>query len=146
MPGPLHDERLAEIRANAALAIEEFRELAGRDIGFDAESVAWAEGFVERARTRYAESGVPTGLVSVIGSYLGEAIIAEAGGHWIEDDEGRLAVAFPNGDAVYPFAKVQKQFDQGVAEGESILSFYTVSATFVAIGGLRAAEMADEAS
>ncbi|HEX2842755.1 hypothetical protein [Hyphomicrobium sp.] len=134
---PLDNERLEKIRANAAFAIEEFREAAEKQIGYDADSVAWVEGFVERARERYAESGVPSGLVSVIGSYLGEAIIAETGGQWTQDDEGRLAIQFPNQDAVYPFAKVEKQFDQGVAGGESILSFYTVSLSYIAIGALR---------
>ena len=135
---PLDADRLAKIRANADFALEEFRGLAEKDIGFDVDSVAWVEGFVERARGRYAEGGVPNGLVSVIGSYLGEAIIAETNGHWMEDDAGQLAVQFPNEDAVYPFAKVQKQFDEGVAQGESILSFYTVSVSYIAIGGLRA--------
>lgn len=134
---PLDNERLEKIRANTAFAIEEFRAAAEKEIGFDADSVAWVEGFVERARERYAESGVPSGLVSVIGSYLGEAIIAETGGQWMQDGEGRLAVQFPNQDAVYPFAKVEKQFDQGVAGGESILSFYTVSLSYIAIGALR---------
>ena len=45
---------------------------------------------------------------------------------------------------VYPFAKVRKQFDEGVAAGESILSFYTVSVSYIAIGALRQA--AGEAS
>jgi hypothetical protein len=142
---PLEGERLQQIRANSAFAIEEFREAAEKDIGLDVDSVAWVEGFVERARDQYGAGGVPSGLVSVIGSYLGEAIIAETGGHWAEDADGGLGVAFPNGDAVFPFAKVQKQFDEGVAAGESILSFYTVSVSYIAIGALRSAsETADE--
>lgn len=134
---PLDNERLQKIRANTAFAIDEFRTAAEMEIGFDAYSVAWVEGFVERARERYAESGVPSGLVSVIGSYLGEAIIAETGGQWMQDDAGHIAVQFPNQDAVYPFGKVEKQFDQGVAGGESILSLYTVSISYIAIGALR---------
>jgi hypothetical protein len=136
---PLDGERLEQIRANAALAVGEFREAAEKDIGFDVESVRWVEGFLERARERYGVGAVPDGLVSVIGSYLGEAIVAETGGHWAEDEEGRLAVAFANGDAVFPFAKVQKQVDQGVAAGESILSFYTVAVSYIAIGALQQA-------
>lgn len=137
---PVDADRLAKIRANAAFAIGEFRDLAEKDVGFDMDSVAWVEGFVERARGRYSESGAPSGLVSVIGSYLGEAILAETNGQWVEDQDGRLAVQFPNEDAVYPFVKVQKQFDEGAAQGESILSFYTVSVSYIAIGGLRASE------
>jgi hypothetical protein len=143
----LDEDRLGRIKANAEFALQEFREVAEKNIGFDAESVAWVEGFVERARERYAdaEGGVPSGLVSTIGSYLGEAIIAETGGHWIEDEAGGLAVAFPNGDAVYPFNKVTKQFELGIAGGESILSFYSVAVSYIALGALRDAVPAGEA-
>lgn len=133
----LDDERLSMIRANAALAVEQFRDLSGAAFGFDAGSVVWVEGFIERMRTQTGEDGVADGVVAVIGSYLGEAIIAGAGsGQWNEDDAGNIGVAFANGDAVYPFAKVRKQFDQGLAEGESIASFYNVSVTFIATGKL----------
>ncbi|MDQ8699719.1 hypothetical protein [Hyphomicrobium sp. LHD-15] len=135
----LDAERLAQINANVEFALQEFRELADKDVTLDAESVAWVEGFVESARGRYlgVDGGVPEGLIGLIGSYLGEAIIAETGGQWTEDDAGGLGVAFPNGDAVYPFTKVRKQFEQGVAGGESILSFYTVAVSYIAVGGLR---------
>jgi hypothetical protein len=145
----LEGERLQQIKANVEFALQEFRELADKDVALDAQSVAWVERFIESARGRYVgiDGGVPEGLVGLIGSYLGEAIIAETNGHWIEDEDGRVAVAFPNGDAVYPFAKVQKQFDEGVTAGESILSFYTVAVSYIAIGALRAAsETAGEAS
>jgi hypothetical protein len=141
-------ERLAQIKANVEFALQEFRELADKDVALDAASVAWVEGFIETARGRYVglEGGVPEGLIGLIGSYLGEAIIAETNGHWIEDDAGRLAVAFPNGDAVYPFDKVEKQFELGVAGGESVLGFYTVAVSYVAVGGLRVAAPAGDAS
>jgi hypothetical protein len=138
---PVDAERLVQIKANADFALQEFRELADKDVALDANSVAWVEGFVEQARGRYAgiDGGVPDGLVGLIGSYLGEAIIAETNGHWAVDENGALAVAFPNGDAVFPFDKVGKQFAHGLAAGESILSFYTVAVSYVAIGGLKTA-------
>lgn len=138
---PVGAERLEQIKANVAFALQEFRELADKDVTLDAESVAWVERFIESARGRYlgVDGGVPEGLVGLIGSYLGEAIIAETGGQWVEDAAGRLAVAFPNGEAVYPFTKVEKQFAQGLAGGESVLSFYTVALSYVAVGGVRTA-------
>lgn len=144
----LDAERLAQIKANVAFALQEFRELADKDVALDADSVAWVEGFIESARGRYigVDGGVPEGLVGLIGSYLGEAIIAETNGQWIEDDASGLGVAFPNGDTVYPFTKVRKQFEQGLAGGESILSFYTVAISYIAVGGLREAASAGEGS
>ncbi len=132
------DERLSKIRANAAMAVERFRELSGASFGFDASSVGWVEGFIDRTRPQVGEEGA-AGLVSVIGSYLGEAIIANTGGTWGEDDVGGLGVRFANGDTVYPFAKAWKQFEGGVDGGESILSFYTMSVDYVASGKLHEA-------
>lgn len=130
------EERLQQIRANAAFAVQEFGGLAEGHFGLDRESVAWVEGFIERMRVRYGAEGAPDGIVSVIGSYLGEAIIAEAGGAWVEDEAGGLGVRFANGDTAYPFAKVWKQFDEGLEAGESILSFYNISVDYVATGRL----------
>jgi hypothetical protein len=132
----LDEERLRQIRENAAFAVEEFGALTDAAFGLDRGSVAWVEGFIERQRLRYGADGAPGGIVSVIGSYLGEAIIAKAGGEWIEDDAGGLGVRFATGDTAYPFVKVQKQFDQGLEGGESILSFYNVSVDYVAAGKL----------
>ena len=90
-------------------------------------------------RTRYGESEAPGGLISVIGSFLGEAIIAASSGQWHEDADGNLCVTFPGGDCAYPFTKVAKQFEQGLEAGESILSFYDISVSYVATGMLGAA-------
>jgi hypothetical protein len=129
-------ERLTMIRANAALVIKEFGELSGTAFGYDESSVAWVEGYIERLRKQHGESA-PDGLVSVIGSYLGEAIIAKAGGQWMEDDAGRLGIRFANGDTAYPFTKVQKPLDNGLEAGDSIASFYETSVNFIATGKLR---------
>ncbi len=127
-------ELLGRIRANAALAVSEFGPLSGFDFGLDEKSVAWVEGFLERQRA----GGVPAGrFISVLGSFLGEAIIAATGGSWAQDGEGNLGVAFANGDMAYPFAKVVKQLDGGLEGGESILSFYKLSVDHVATGKLR---------
>lgn len=132
----LDDERLSRVRDNAAFAIREFSEASGVAIALDRDSVAWVDGFIDRMRLRYGNDGAPGGLVSVIGSFLGEAIIARAGGEWVSDDAGGVGVRFACGDTAYPFGKVEKQFDQGSAAGESVLSFYDVCVNFVATGKL----------
>jgi hypothetical protein len=129
-------ERVQMIRSNAALAVKELGAISGMKFGFDAESVTWVEGYLERMRKHHAESGAADGLVSVIGSFLGEANIARTGGCWIEDDSGALAILFPNGDAAFPFGKVARQFEQGRDAGESIASFYDLCVSFVATGKL----------
>ncbi|MEJ0023759.1 MAG: hypothetical protein WDN76_10285 [Alphaproteobacteria bacterium] len=90
------------------------------------------EGFIERQR-----GADPGALVSVLGSFLGEAIIAGTGGAWADSDQGP-GVRFANDAMCFPFAKVAKQFADGVDEGESVLGFYRVAVEQIATGLLRA--------
>ena len=100
-----YDPRRALIANNVALALSEFGRLCGDDFGLDDASVDWVDGFIERQRLREDVRRDPGALLSVIGSYLGEAIIAATGGHWAEDAQGALVVEFDNGDWCAPFAK-----------------------------------------
>lgn len=66
--------------------------------------------------------------------HAGRRQAAAAGGRWDADAEGGLGIHFDNGNWCFPIAKVAKQFADGAAAGESILSFYDVSTTLVAKG------------
>jgi hypothetical protein len=132
----LDDKRLEMIRANAAFAIKELGALSEIDFGLDAASVAWTEGFIERQRAALRAEGTD-GIVNVLGSYLGEAIIAAVpGASWEVDANGTPGILFPTGDMAFPFGKVAKQFADGLESGESILSFYNISVKYVAAGKL----------
>ncbi len=132
---PIAEERLEMIRANAELVVRELAHASGTKIGFDQESVAYVEGFIERQRVEIPDTARQ--LVEVLGCYLGEAIIESSpGAEWSEDDNGALMIQFPNGDAAYPFGKVEKQIADGTANGESILSFYNICINYVAAGKL----------
>lgn len=141
---PVDEERLERIRGNASYAIEILSEARGEAVDYDLDSITWVEGFIERTRKRYGEGGVPESLISTIGCYLGEAIIAEADGLWVDDEAHGPGVLFPNGDCVFPLTKVGKQFERGLEQGESILSFYTVAVSYIAIGALRSRADAPE--
>jgi hypothetical protein len=134
------DPRLALVRDNAAFAIRELGKARGEPMDLSPQSIAWIEGFIERQRRKFADEQARGGLVSVLGSYLGEAIIEATDGAWDTDDNGALGVRFACGDWCYPFNKVDKQFEQGVEGGESILSFYNVCVNMIAAGRLRQAE------
>ena len=114
-----HEEQLR------ALA-ERFVALTSEDLGvalrFDEASVEWADGYVERVRQGIDESSARE-LSNFIGAFLGECIIANYGGAWREV-EGDWGVFFDEQNAAFPFAKVQKQFQNGGED--SIHSFYTV--------------------
>ncbi|MBK6703554.1 MAG: hypothetical protein KA153_10790 [Hyphomonadaceae bacterium] len=128
-------ETLDRIRMSAAFAVEKLGGGAGFPFGYNRESVQWLEGFIERQRVRGVDHG---NLVSVLGSFLGEAIIAEAGGEWTKSDDG-IGIAFQVGDSAsvcFPYAKVAKQFENGVAGGDGVASFYDFSVNVVAKGKL----------
>ena len=134
---PVDQVRLDVLVDEAGHTADALSEARGAPVGFDRESVAWVEGFIERARKRYAPDQQPEGLIMTLGCYLGAAIIEATKGAWFDDDVGGIGVGFPSGDIVFPFAKVRKQFEQGVEGGESILSFYTVSVNYIAAGKLQ---------
>jgi hypothetical protein len=46
---------------------------------------------------------------------LGEAIIANYGGNWIHHEQG-LAIEFEDGSIGFPFAKTDKQFENGLED------------------------------
>jgi hypothetical protein len=121
------------IRANARLAIETFRSSSdlGKRFGYDRESIEHVERFIEQERSRQdVTSESVARLVQVIGSYLGECVIDKYGGLWRESG-GAWGVFFDESNAVFPFQKVRKQFEDGVDGGHSILSFFDLTGLVV---------------
>ena len=113
-----------KLRSNAALAVKTLgphSDVAA--FGFDRESVAWVEGYIERQRIRPDMTDeTKNGLISVLGSFLGECIIHLHGGQWRRDEIG-WGVHFDGGNVAYPFSKVQKLMTNGLEGGGSIVSF-----------------------
>ncbi len=110
------------IRSNAALVSSIARDQLGQDLAFDEAAVRWLDGYIDRQH----HSGNPDnrdGLVSTLGSFLGECILHSFGGHWAMLD-GSWCVRFDEKNAVFPFAKVAKQLENG--SEDSVLSFFTV--------------------
>lgn len=133
----MDDEALRRIRWNGDFAIEQFAPLVDFQFGYTRQSVEWVEGFIDRQRASRQDHGQ---LVSVLGSFLGEAIIVAAGGAW-DDVDGSYGIAFNAGEqrnVCFPFAKVAKQFANGPESGDGILSFYDVAVDVVAKGKLGA--------
>jgi hypothetical protein len=92
------------------------------NLNFDEPSIKVLEGFIERQRERMGEKGID-GLINTLGSYLGECIIRNYGGHWENDTDGSPYIQFDEKNGSYPFSKVRKQFKNGLED--SIYSFYT---------------------
>ena len=110
------------IQANAQLVVTWARDHLDTEVGFDEAGVCWLDGYIQRQH----ELGNPAdreGLVSRLGSYLGECIIESYGGAWAEVD-GSWCVRFDERNAACPFAKVGKQLEDGAED--SVLSFFTL--------------------
>jgi hypothetical protein len=110
------------LRANADLVVSIANKQLGKEIGFDEEGVRWLDGYIQRQH----EHGDPAnidGLVSTLGSYLGECIIQSYGGTWGEVD-GSWCVRFDDKNGTYPLAKVRKHLENGAED--SVLSFFTL--------------------
>lgn len=111
-----------KIRANAELVIKQLGPLSDLEFGYNAESVAWVDGFIEQQRSRSGvDKNVIDGLVNVLGSFLGECIIRCFGGNW-KNADGEWSVCFDDKNAVYPFTKVRKHFANG--QEDSVRSFF----------------------
>ena len=112
------------ILRNAQLVNDKIGLLSGMGAGFgyNRESVAWIEGYIDRYRESSHASGEEVHqLTQVFGSWLGECVIHVYGGSWraIEETWG---VFLNDKKAVFPFNFVAKQFDGGLANGDSLLS------------------------
>jgi len=121
-----------KIRANAELVNEQFsapnidpsEDDYARRFGYNYLSVLRIEQFIEGQRTNPGRTPQATeNLVEVLGSWLGECILSIYPGAWRWKDN-QLGVFFDDNNAVFPFEKVRKQFEQGVEGGESILDFF----------------------
>ena len=109
--------------------IKEFERLAESvknqlNLGYDAASVKFVEGFIERNKVTDDLVG-NDGLINSIGAYLGQCIISCYGGSWEIDPKNQTAsIVFDAGNKAFPFSKTAKQFENGL--GDSIYSFFTV--------------------
>lgn len=100
-------------------------------LSYDEQSLEYLDGYILRNRNiiREKTGGKCTGSVNMIGSFLGECVIANYGGQWKQSANGDWGVRFENNSIAFPFTKVHKAFtEDGVSE--SIASFYKISKLF----------------
>ena len=112
------------IRRNAEVVIPLARKHSGHEVGFDRSGVQWLNSFIQQL---HEEGTLPSEeLVSALGSYLGECIIACFGGQWSQVN-GVWCVKFDDRNVAYPFAKVAKQLEHG--SEDSVLGFFDAVTT-----------------
>ena len=82
---------------------------------YDSSSVKFLEGFVERTKVNIEKDNW-SGLINSCGAFLGECIIENYGGIWKKDEKGNVGISFDDKNIAYPFAKVSKQFENGLRD------------------------------
>jgi hypothetical protein len=110
-----------KLRANADLVVRTVRQNLDTELTFDQAGVEWIDGYIDRLRDSIAAEK-RSGLVSTLASFVGECIIRTYGGVWVEKD-GWWGVQVSERIWACPFAKIQKQFENGPED--SVASFFT---------------------
>jgi hypothetical protein len=110
-----------KLRANADLVVRTVRENLDTELTFDQAGVMWIDDYINRLREHIAPEK-RSGLISTLASFVGECIIRTCGGTWTEKD-GWWGVQVSERIWACPFAKVEKQFDNGPED--SVASFFT---------------------
>ena len=79
---------IEKLRANAEIVVQNFSPLSNvGTFGFNQESMAWMDGFIERQRTAFSSDEID-GVIDMISCFLGECIIHCHGGEWRRDEVG----------------------------------------------------------
>jgi hypothetical protein len=110
-----------QIKKNAQWVIDNFRPQSGLEgFGFDEESIAYLDTFIDRQGESFrANEKSLDRIVSLIGAFLGEAIIATYGGHW-QQNEARISLVVETGKNTHflqPFQKVHARITNGPEDG-----------------------------
>lgn len=116
--------------------IEDLAEKVRRqlNLNYDMNSVKFVEGFIERQRNNF-DSEQREGLINSIGSFVGQCIIINYGGHWqVDQDTQTICVALDEKNKIFPFAKTARQFQNGLED--SVYSFYSIIPTVFKISPL----------
>jgi hypothetical protein len=107
-----------KLRQAAELFVRLSRD-AGRELAYDASGVEWADQYADAVRPVESEDQLRV-QTALVGSYLGETLIAVHGGAWVEE-EGEWLVELADGRRAWPFRKAMEQLKDGEA---SILALF----------------------
>jgi len=127
-----------QIKQNAQWVIQNFGPESGlAQFGYNADSVGYLDTFLDRQGASFRSNEQSTNkIVSLLGAFLGEAIIATYGGAWQQTADG-LALAIESGSQrhiLQPFHKVYKRLINGPVDN---LRYYFATFLPQVVGGSR---------
>ena len=110
------------VKQNAEHTIKMFERSHNMTLNYDEKSIKFVDDFINQSGYKFDDKQKEQ-LINFLGSFLGECIRQNYGGNW-ELANAEPAVKFDEKNAVFPFNKIRKQFENG--QEDSILSFYQV--------------------
>lgn len=110
---------MAEKLRQAAELFVRLSKDAGRELEYDAAGVAWADQYADAVRPVESEDQLRV-QTALVGSFVGEALIAAHGGAWVEE-EGEWRLELGDGRRAFPFRVAMAQLREGE---ESILALF----------------------
>jgi hypothetical protein len=126
LPGPLDAEAmLNRIKNNAATVVKTFSAPGqGATFGLTAHSIAALDEYLERTVNSSTTDAAKEKFMNLIGSFLGECIVAKYGAKWVITKDGRAHLELSAAKTLHfldPFGKVAKRIENG---SEDNLAFY----------------------
>ncbi len=120
----LHESTLATLKKYADIHVQSAQQTFGITLDYSEDSVATLDKMISDGWKGELPQSLD-GVVGFFGSYLGEVIIRNLNGHWIEKD-GVFSVQITMADGstgdIAVFAKVKKRFTNG--QTDSLGYFY----------------------
>ena len=112
---------------------EEFRsgihDQLGVDLGYDAASVEWTDGYINRIRERLPDEG-KNGLANVIGCFVGQCMVEAYGYEWAYHPDQGWGVRADDNNWAFPVAKSRKHLHDGPED--SVASMFRVFPALIA--------------
>jgi len=109
-----------QLRKNAELVASVAQQQNGLIAKFDETGVRWLDGFIQTEHDRHKPDN-HDGLMSTLGAFLGECIMATYGGDW-EEMNDTICVRFDPRNVTFPFVRVLKHLQNG--KDEAILPYF----------------------
>uniref|UniRef100_A0A6U3E2Q9 DUF3806 domain-containing protein n=1 Tax=Lotharella globosa TaxID=91324 RepID=A0A6U3E2Q9_9EUKA len=132
-PAELSEEVTEAIAAHSQQVIAKMSRLYSGtfDFGYDIQSVGYVDELIDRNRRGWIREGSEERMLTLFGAYLGEAMIKQYGGKWVDG----YGVQITEGFVANPFVKVAKRIQNGIEE-DSIESYFRMT-------GVKLAEFQD---
>ena len=106
--------RTSEFQEDAQLVIDVFSEKEHVLLDYSAESVSWLDNYIDEHRAELND-GDKLLLQEKFGAFLGESILSNFGGRWIQSGNDHWMIVFGETEKTSPFELIAEHLDHHTA-------------------------------